>query len=294
MPVSVEMKDHLQGTLTVGVFMKVTAKDGDIIRVWNGTRNKVVAGETYYAYPLAPSQLQAANGLKADNLEIAAVYSGLFTAATLRKKKWQGARVEYQILNYKDFTMGYAERRVVFLGKTTVGKRAAKVEMNSLSSKLNQPWGRTCNKECDVDELGDTRCGVDLEGNTVDGYKIKIPAHISGSILNRQQFTITFDSDIEPGTPATVTAPDGFYTRGTIRFLSGANVGLDAQILGNAGNALTLYLPTFYSNVVDDDIELIVGCDRKITTCSSKFANAENHRGFAYLPGRAKLFKLPD
>ncbi len=288
------MKAHLAGTLTVGVFMKVTAKDGDIIRVWNGTRNKIVDGELYYAYPLASSQLQAAAGLKADNMEITAIYSGLFTAATLRAKKWQGARVEYKTLNYKDFTMGYAERRIAFLGKSTIGKRAAKIEINSLSSKLNEPWGWTCTKDCNVDEFGDARCAKSLTGNTVDGYKIRIAAHISASILNRQQFTIAFDADIKPGTPATVTAPDAFYNRGKIKFTSGVNNGLEAQILTNVGNALTLYLPLFYTPSINDVVELTAGCDRKITTCRDKFANAINHRGAPYLPGRSKVLKIPD
>lgn len=294
MPVSAEMQEHLQETLTVGVFMTITAKDGDVIRVWNGTRNKIVDGEVYTAYPVAPSRLQAANGLKADNLEITAVYSGLFTAATLRAKKWQGARVVYEILNYKDFTMGYAERRVSFLGKTTVGKYAAKVELNSLSSKLSEPWGYTCTKDCNVDEFGDARCGKSLTGESEDGIKTKIAAHITSTILNRQQFTIAFDDDIEPAVPATVTAPDAFYNRGKIRFLSGANDGLEALILGNDGNALTLYLPLFYMPAEDDEIELIGGCDRQRTTCRDKWANAERFRGFPDLPGRSKVFKIPE
>lgn len=293
MPVSAAMKTHLQGTLTVGVFMKITARDGDIIRVWNGTRNKIVNGETYLAYPVAPSQLQATNGLKPDNVEVTAIYSGLFTAATLRAKKWQGARVEYQILNYKDFTMGYAERRIAFLGKTTVGKHAAKVEMNSLSSRLNEPVGRHCNKECDVDDLGDARCGVNLNGNTVAGYKIKIAARVSGSILNRQQFTIAFNADIKPGSPAVVLAPNGFYKRGKIKFTSGLNNFVEGQILDNTANALTLYLPLFYTPAVNDTIELTAGCDRSVPTCRNTFANAINHRGFHYLPGRSKVFNIP-
>lgn len=290
------MKAHLSGTLTVGVFMRITAKDGDVLRVWNGTRNKVLDGQTYYAYPLAPSQLQSSHGLKADNLELTAIYSGLFTAATLRAKKWQGSRVEYRILNYKDFSMGYAERRVTFVGKTEVGKRAAKPELVSLSSRLSEPWGRTCNMECDADRLGDERCQVDLEGNTQTGYKIKIEAHVT-AVLNRQQFTIAFDGNIEPAIPATTVAPDLFYNRGEIRFLDVANGGLEnvtAQILTNEGNAMTLYLPLFYMPAVDDEVELITGCNRLIRTCQFKFDNAINHQGFPYLPGRSKVLKVPD
>jgi uncharacterized phage protein (TIGR02218 family) len=293
MPVSAEMKTHLAGTVTLGVFMKITAKDGDIIRVWNGTRNKIVDGETYYAYPLAPTQLQTANGLKSDNFDVTAVYEGLFTAATLRAKKWQGARVEYRVLNYKDFTMGHAERRVAFLGKTEVGRHGAKVELNSLASKLGEPWGRSCNADCDVDRLGDARCGVDIEGVTEQGYTITIPATVI-SVLNRQQFTVEFDSDIKPGFPAVTEAPDDFYKRGEYLFTSGNNEGAQGLILNNEGNGLTLYLSANYTVQMGDQLELLAGCDRKVFTCRNKYANTERNRGFWMLPGRSKVFQIPD
>lgn len=293
MPISAEMKAHLAGTLTVGVFMMITAKDGDILRVWNGTRNKIVDGETYYAYPLAPTQLQTANGLKSDNFDVTAVYSGLFTAATLRAKKWQGARVEYRVLNYKDFTMGHAERRVAFLGKTEVGRHGAKIELNSLSSRLGEPWGRSCNEECDADRLGDSRCGVDIEGVTEQGYKITVAATVT-EVLNRQQFTVEFDGDIKPGFPAVTEAPDDYYKRGEVLFTSGANDGLQGLILTNEGNGLTLYLPAFYQVEAGDELEILAGCDRKIFTCRDKYANGERNRSFWMLPGRSKVFQIPD
>lgn len=287
------MKAHLLGTLTVGVFVTITAKDGDVIRVWNGTRNKVVDGNTFIAYPVAPSKLQAANGLKADNLDVTAVYSGLFTAATLRAKKWQGARVEYQILNYKDFSMGYAERRVTFLGKTEVGKHGAKVELNSLSSKLNEPTGLTCTKDCNIDRLADARCGVDLDGTTVQGYKIRINAHVA-SVLNPQQFTVAFDDYIKPGDHAVTVVEDQYYKRGEFVFTSGVNDSAEGLILGNSGNGLTLYLPLNAAPQVGDTLQLTAGDDRSIQTCRDKYANGERFGGFPYLPGRSKVLKIPE
>lgn len=224
MPVSNAMKTHLQGNVTVGVFVKITAKDGDVIRVWNGTRNKIVDGETYNAYPIAPTRLQASNGLKADNLDIVTAYSGLFNAATLRAKKWQGARVEYRILNYRDFTMGYAERRVMFLGKTEVGKHAAKPELDSLSSRLSQPWGRSYNLECDVDELGDDRCTFDLNGFTANGFRARIQAHVVNPVLNRQQFTVALDQAANQGLRARYYTGTSF---GTLVYTRDAGMNVD-------------------------------------------------------------------
>ncbi len=199
MPVSPEMKTHLNGNTSLGVFMKITSLGGDVLRVWNGTRNKIVGGELFYAFPLAPSQLQTSNGLKPDNLEAASIYSGLFNAATLRNKKWQNARVEYRVLDYKNFDLGYAERRSGFLGEATVGKHSANIELKSLSKKLSEPFGFTYQEDCNVIELGDDRCKVDLTGYTADGFKMVLNAHVVTPVLNPQQFSVEFDEAIYGG-----------------------------------------------------------------------------------------------
>lgn len=201
MPVSESMKEHLQGNTSLSVFLTITARDGDTLRVWNGTRNKTIGGNVFYAYPVAPSRLQTKNGLTADNFEITAVYSGLFTAATMRAKKWMGARVVYETRDYRLPELGYAERRVTYIGQTEAGRFAAKTELKSLGNKLSQPVGRTYQALCDVVELGDARCGVDLDDNTADGYRIKSTGTVAAPVLNRQQFSVLFDSPIYQGIP---------------------------------------------------------------------------------------------
>jgi uncharacterized phage protein (TIGR02218 family) len=294
MSVSEAMKVHLSGNCHLACFLKITSKSGEVLNVWNGTRNKIVGGELYYAYPLAPSRLQSSNGLSADNLEATAVYSGLFNAATLRAKKWLGARVEYQILDYKRFDLGYAERRVGFLGQTETGKFAAKAEVKSLIGKLSEPVGLTYQKDCDVVRLGDARCKVDLNGITQQGFKITMPAIITAPVLNPQQFSVQFSGDIKPSDPAITIVPDDFYEFGEIEFVSGANAGARQQILTNAGNDLTTYLPLFYNVAPGDQLILIAGCNRKITVCRDKYNNALNNRSFFMLPGRSRIFKFPD
>jgi uncharacterized phage protein (TIGR02218 family) len=296
MAVTDEMKEHLRGTLTVAVFLSITAKPengGDVIRVTNCMRPKLVGGEFYMPVALRPSQLQTTNGLKPDNLEALTVLGGLFTEVTLLKRKWLGARVEYRVLNWKDFSMGYAERRTGFMGRTEVGRFTAKPELISLSAKLAEEVGLSFLAECDVVELGDARCGFDLSGNTADGYRATTGAHIA-SILNKQQFTIAFDDYIKPADHAVTVAPDNFYERGKATFTSGENDGEIVRLYANAGNAVTLWLPSFYNLAVNDTLQMVVGCNRKIAQCVARFANGRRNRSFFMLPGRSKLLKIPD
>lgn len=292
MSVSVEMKNHLQSGLThLAVFLTIISKDGEVLRVWNGTRNKIVDGETFYAFPVAPSRLQQKNGLQADNFEITATYTGLFNSATLRSKKWMGAKVVYEVRDYKMPWLGYAERRVAYLGQTETGKFAAKPELKSLGAKLSQPVGQTCQALCDVEELGDLRCGVDLEGETETGYKIKTRAHVT-AVSNRQQFTIAFDEPIKPAEPLVSLAPDDLFERGKITFLTDNNAGAEMMILTNAGNGLTLYLPMFYNIAIGTEIRITTGCNRKITVCRDVYGNAARNRSVYMLPGRSKVLKF--
>jgi uncharacterized phage protein (TIGR02218 family) len=189
--------------------------------------------------------------------------------------------------------LGYAERRVAYVGQTESGKFAAKPEIRSLAAKLSQPVGNTYQPLCDVVELGDERCGVDLEGTTADGYRITTTAHVT-AVANRQQITIAFDEDIKPSEPVVTLAPDDLFERGKIQFKSGKNAGAEMLIITNAGNDLTLYLPMFYPIEENDQIVVVTGCNRKIAVCRDRYANAERNRSFFMLPGRSKVLKFPD
>lgn len=291
MPISNEMKAHLAGTPTLAVFVTITSKNGDIIRVTNASRNKIIDGDVFLSVPLQPTQIQEIYGLKADNAELTTILGGLFTAATLRNKKWMGARVDYRVYNYKDFTIGPAIKKIGFIGDTQVGKYTAKPELLSISNKLSQNVGFSMLESCNVVRLGDSRCGVDLNGNTVDGFRIRTTAQIA-SVLNRQQFTVTFTQPIKPSDLGVTTAPDELYFDGEAEFTSGNNDGLEALVLSNSGNGITLWLPAFYDLAAGDNLILTVGCDRSIGQCVTRFANGEKNRSFWALRGREHLFKF--
>jgi uncharacterized phage protein (TIGR02218 family) len=294
MPITEEMKAHLQGNTSLACFLTIIARDETALRVWNGTRNKILDGEIYYAFPITPSQLQSSNGLKPDNLEAQVIFGGLWNAASLRAKKWLGARVEYAVYDYKNFELGFCERRVGFLGETKVGRFAASPELKSLSNKLSEPIGFTYASECNVITFGDNRCGVDaVSGMTVTGYKNRANASVIAPVLNKQQFSIQFDEAVKPSDSGITAVPDMFYENGKIKFITGANAGDEMQILGNTGNALTLFLPVYYPVAAGDQIQLTVGCNRSIAVCRDLHGNGINNRSYFMLPGRRK-FAFPE
>jgi uncharacterized phage protein (TIGR02218 family) len=95
--------------------------------------------------------------------------------------------------------------------------------------------------------------------------------------------------DDETIVAASAAAGDNAYAYGRLRWLSGANSGLDSDILASEGARLTLREAPPAAAAAGDLIEIAEGCDRRFATCIGRFGNAENFRGEPHLPGNDLL-----
>jgi len=94
----------------------------------------------------------------------------------------------------------------------------------------------------------------------------------------------------------TVGAPEAevsAYGGGLLRWFGGANNGLEAAIAASEGAVVTLRTEPVFAPAIGDLIELIEGCDKSLSTCAGRFANAANFRGEPYLPGIDLLTRYP-
>jgi uncharacterized phage protein (TIGR02218 family) len=284
------MQAHLQGTTSLCTLVKLTERRldgtlGESISVCNNDFDVAYLGDTYRAIYLEPSQLQSTAGLTPDNAEITTPVSEEFSSADVRGHRWLGARVEINVINYEDVSMGPALRKIGSLGESTVGRFAIKTELRSLAQMLNQTIGDMVTEHCRCSELGEPLCGVHLDGLTAQGDPITA-AGIVTAVTDKQQFTVSLNS-------GTFNPANDFYLKGRALWTSGANEDLRESVLWNTGNQVTLFLPMRRAIQVGDTLSLIAGCDRKRATCRDKFANAKRFRGFPDLPGRDRLFTFP-
>lgn len=75
------------------------------------------------------------------------------------------------------------------------------------------------------------------------------------------------------------------FGQGTILFSSGINAGASANIKSAvAGVSLTLAYPLLNAPAPGDAFAAYWGCDHTQATCTTKFANLSNFRGFPYIP----------
>jgi uncharacterized phage protein (TIGR02218 family) len=75
------------------------------------------------------------------------------------------------------------------------------------------------------------------------------------------------------------------FNQGTMTFSSGINAGVSANVKSAvAGISLTLSYPLQNAPATGDAFTVYWGCDHTQATCTTKFNNLTNFRGFPYIP----------
>jgi uncharacterized phage protein (TIGR02218 family) len=167
------------------------------------------------------------------------------------------------------------------IGQVRRGRLAFVAEVRSLAHLLNQTVGRTFQHACDA-ELGDVRCGVDLEG----------PAfRASGSVT-----AVTGDRSFTASGLGGFAA--GWFTLGRLTWTSGPNAGRLAEVASHeiAGGVRRLTLLEAPVRSIAEGHAFVVraGCDKRLETCRDRFANVASFRGFPHVPGQDTVIRYPN
>lgn len=84
-------------------------------------------------------------------------------------------------------------------------------------------------------------------------------------------------------------------TFGTVEWTNGTNAGRRAEVIAHDVTdgiaVLTLLEAPVRSIVGGDAFTIRAGCDKRIETCSTKFANTANFRGFPHIPGQDAVLR---
>ncbi len=122
----------------------------------------------------------------------------------------------------------------------------------------------------------------------------------TGVVTDRREFTLSATGFSEP------RAVDNWFNGGGLTFEGGDNVRRtsEAKDWAQAPRDVKLFLPTPYAILPGTPLRLYPGCDKRLTTCITKFAipgsrdfalgNAKNFRGEPFVPGQDKYLRYPD
>jgi uncharacterized phage protein (TIGR02218 family) len=266
------LQAHLDsGTTTLCHCWRVTLKGGetlgftdhDVALTFLGTVFEAAAGFT-------GSEIESALGFSVDNLEASgALQSATLDETRLRAGDFDHATVDLWRVNWADVSQRVL-LRTGHLGEVKFGGGAFEAELRGLSHLLNQQTGRLYQFGCDA-ELGDTRCGVNLDAAAMRAFGTV--AAVAGPEL----------------TLSGILFADEWATRGSITFTSGAAAGKSRRVKRHRKTGsvalISLWATPPATVLAGDTVELRAGCDKQFETCRLKFLNADNFRGFPHMPG---------
>jgi uncharacterized phage protein (TIGR02218 family) len=268
------LQAHLNtGATTLAWCWRVTRGDGAVFGFTDHDRDLTFEGTTFEAATgFTASEIKDALGLSVDNLEVSsALQSDRLNEDDLAAGLYDDAAVEIWRVNWQD-----TDQRVLMragsLGEVRRAGAAFSAEVRGLAHYLQQPKGRLFQSGCDAD-LGDARCGVDLDNPAFRG---------TGTIIAASSQRLFTASGLD-------TFAAGWFTRGLVTFTSGANTGRAQEVkrhtLSGATATIELWQPMALAIEAGDTFTITAGCDKQFATCRAKFTNAENFRGFPHMPG---------
>jgi uncharacterized phage protein (TIGR02218 family) len=269
------MPDFLERDLaTIALCWRLERRDGVTLGFTTHDRDLPIQGLLYRAAPgMLPSAIGVSDGFDADSVDIkGALTSDAISAADLAAGRWDGAAVRIFMVDWEapdgeSFQVARGE-----LGEVSVRSDAFEAELRGPTALLDAPVVEQTSPECRA-ALGDKRCRVDMAALT---RPTRIAAVLATDIVEVES-----------------AAAGNAYGGGRLRWVGGANSGLESAIMRSEDEQLVLYEAPPAAPAIGDLVEIEEGCDKMLATCAGRFGNAVNFRGEPHLPGMDLLTRYP-
>ncbi len=271
---------HLdEGTTTLAWCWRIVRADGVTLGFTDHDRTLTFDGTDFEPESgFAASEVRSGSDLSVDAQDAQGVLSSdRITETDILDGRWDNAAVEVWRVNWAATSQRLLMRRGA-IGQIRRGRLAFVAEVRSLAHVLGQTVGRTFQASCDA-ALGDARCGVNLEAPAFKGTGAII------DLLRDRAFTASGLGGFTAG----------WFTFGTLDWINGANAGRRAEVLSHdlvdGVAVLTLLEAPVRIIAGSDTFTVDAGCDKRIATCGTKFANVANFRGFPNIPGQDAVLR---
>ncbi|HEX8512765.1 MAG TPA: DUF2163 domain-containing protein [Allosphingosinicella sp.] len=269
------MPSFIERALTTLAFCwRVERRDGVCLGFTSHDRDLVIAGLVYRSAPgMLPSAVSVSDDFDASTLDVSgALTSDSIGEADLAAGRWDRAAVSLFLVDWEDPGGGRLNLARGEIGDVTVKANGFEAELRGAAALLERAVAEQTSPECRA-ELGDRRCRVDMAGRV----------RVTRVTAAEEDFVTVAEA---PGGP-------GAYAFGRLRWIGGANSGLESAIVASEGVQLHLQEPPPFAILAGDLVEIREGCDKSFATCRARFANAENFRGEPHLPGMDLLTRYP-
>jgi uncharacterized phage protein (TIGR02218 family) len=274
------LQAHLDdGTTTLSWCWRISRSDGVALGFTDHDRALSFDGTAFEPESgFAASEIRAGSDLAVDAQDATGVLtSDRITETDILDGRWDNAAVDLWRVNWADTSQRVLLRRGA-VGQIRRGRMAFVAEVRSLAHVLGQTVGRTFQAGCDA-RVGEARCGIDLENAIYKGTGLVT------DLLRDRAFMASGLAGFEAG----------WFTSGTLTWTSGANAGRVTEVLSHgltdAIASLTLLEAPVRPITATDAFVVRAGCDKRLATCGTKFANVANFRGFPHIPGQDAVLR---
>ena len=273
-------KTHIEsGATTLATCWRIERTDAVVLGFTDHDEALVFGGTTFEPM-LDGGEVTQKLGPQTDTSEVVGVLTSDAIAETdILLGRFDGASVETWRVNWRDVSQRLLQRRAT-IGEITREDGAFRAELRSAQQALNQVRGRLYQALCDA-ELGDARCGVDIEDSA-------FRAELTVAEV-RDRFRIAVE-----GAEAYA---EGWFGFGTAPWSSGQRAGLRDRVVSHQRlggvDVFGFGAPVGDWVLAGDTLVATAGCDRRLATCRERFANVPNFRGFPHVPGSDFVLRYP-
>lgn len=254
---------------TVSTYWRVLRRDGIALGFTSHDRDLRFAGVLHHAAPgMVPSAIRRSVGVEPDSAEMqGALDHAAIRADDLAAGRFDGAAVSIGLVDWES-----GEHHELFAGSIgAVGQDGARFTAELLSAKvlLDRELVPRTTPTCRAEFCG--------PGCTLSPPRFTREMWLAESDPEANRVRFGGLADAQP------------YTLGELRWIDGADAGIDYMVLDIDGPWLTLDRPVPPGLVAGARAILREGCDHTLETCATRFANAVNFQGEPFLPGNDLL-----
>ena len=270
-----DLQAHLDdGTTTLAWCWRIARADGVSFGFTDHDRTLSFDGTDFEPESgLTASEVRSGSDLSVDAQDAEGVLtSDRITETDILDGRWDAAQVEVWRVNWAAPGQRVLIRRGA-IGELRRGRLSFVAEVRSMAHVLGQTVGRVFQGACDA-ALGDGRCRVDLDAGAFKGIGTVVDP------IRDRAFTASGISGFA----------NGWFAFGVLEWTSGGNFGRRDEIMLHevASGLVTITLLEAPVRVITsgDTFTIRAGCDKRAETCTAKFSNILNFRGFPHIPGQ--------
>ncbi len=257
--------------------------DGAILRYTCGDTDIIYGGHTYSSGGAigaifnggVNTALSWKTGLQVDtlNLEVAprsGTIEGYDWFTAIRLGLLDGAQFNlgrFYMSTYGDTSAGLLSVFNGMVGEIEIDRMNVKLRINGYTDIFNQPLPRNLYQTNCLNTLYDSACTLNQASFAVSGT---IGSSSTNNLLN-----------------CGLSQSTGYFDLGKFLMTSGVNNGLwrtvKAYVHGSP-STLSVGIPFYTPPSNGDTFTIYPGCDKTMSTCTNKFSNLTNFRGFPFIP----------